>query len=468
MVRDPPDPRRGALPRALRQSNERQFWRACGGAGAGIIAPMRRPGSRTVSGRSFFGAGRAGAPLVLAALALTAGCGSVEEPRGISSLDGEGARADDDDEAPLVPEVDGSGLAPSDGVSIGGACSGRVAAETFTSALCSCEDTRIAGYLRTRSARPGDAGEPERLGGSVGVNGDYVTAGYADVGGSFSVAGAGDIRFGGLLRAGEDLRLNPAANVAGVVDVGRDAWLAREVRAFGRVAIDRDLYTEAGAGFRGIALVDVGGTERTQAVTVEAPCACGAGDVIDVAALVAEAERDNDNAAVGLEADDWDVSVGLFVDQRLPSGRYFVSRIGSVGDLTLHVEGKVALFVAEDLLATGAFRVELEPDAELDLFVGGNLVVTGAARFGDRARPSATRVYVGGSGDIALAGYGAFVGNLYAPTANVVIGGYGQIYGSLFAKNVTAAGFVSVGYDESIRDRGESCPPSEVDVPRVR
>ncbi|MET0410648.1 MAG: hypothetical protein ABW217_05105 [Polyangiaceae bacterium] len=406
---------------------------------------------------------RALAPL-LAALSLIA-CGSADDPAVIGASDGD---VQSNDEAPAPPGAPGSSQLPvPDDVIIAGTCAGEVAAETFASALCSCQDTNIAGYLKTRSFQPGDAGEPERLGGSVGVNESYSTSGYADVGGGFTVSGPRELLFGGLLRAGQDLKLAPSASVAGVIEVGRDAWLTDDVRAFGRVAIERDLYTSAGVGFRGIAVVDVGGEERTQAVSVAPPCACGAGEIIDVSALVAEGEADNDNAGVGLDVDALNAEIGA-VEVTLPGGRYFVHQIGGVGAMRLNITGKTAIFVEDDVIATGAFAIELAPDAELDLFVRDNLVITGAARFGDRARPSATRVYVGGTGDIAIAGYAAFVGNLYAPTANVVIGGYGQIYGSLFGKNITAAGFVSVGYDESIQQPGSECPPSDGQLPRVR
>jgi hypothetical protein len=350
---------------------------------------------------------------------------------------------------------------------LGGACTGQVAEQTFAAALCSCEDTNVAGYLRTRGLGDDDDA-PANLVGSVGINGDYSTNGYANVGGSFTVAGARDVVFGGLLQAGQDLFFHPAADVAGVVRVGRDAWLADDLRAFGRVAITRDLYTADGAGFRGIALVDVGGARYTEDVSIGAPCACGAGQIIDVGSLVEDARSNNDNAAIGLDPDALDVTVGIGTALELPTGRFYVNQIGGIGGINLRVTGKTALFVGDDLLATGAFRIELAPDAEIDLFVRGNLALTGAALFGDRARPAATRIYVGGSGDVTVAGYSAFVGNLYAPTANVSVGGYGQIYGSLFGKNINAAGYLSVGYDSGIRDTGEGCPPNAADVPRIR
>jgi hypothetical protein len=257
--------------------------------------------------------------------------------------------------------------------------------------------------------------------------------------------------------------------VAGVVDVGRDAFLKRDARVFGRVEIGRDLYLDAGAALNGIAVVEVGGERRTEVVSIEPPCACASEQVIDVAALVGAAETDNDNDRVGLDEEALNAVVGIGAEATLPGGRYFIQQLGGLGSLTLHVTGKTALFVGDDVIATGAFRVELEPDAELDLFVRDNLVITGAALFGDPERPSATRVYVGGTGDVAIAGASTFVGNLYAPSANVLVGGLGRVRGALFGKNVIAAGFLDLGYDASIREAGEGCPPlAPTDIPRIR
>lgn len=401
-----------------------------------------------------------------ALLAVSPACGS-------SSTD-EGAPAGTSQVGPELGGAADDGAQSRDfasdfGPAVGGTCSPRLAADTFTSAVCSCEDTNVAGYLRTRAFRPGDSGQPERLGGSVGVNRDYITSGYADVGGSFVVAGSRDVAFAGYLKSGEDLRLNPAVNVAGYVEVDRDAWFASAVRAFGRVDIGGDLYMAAGAGFRGVAVVDVAGEELAQAVSVEPPCACAPEQIIDVAALVVDAATNNDNASAGLDVDDLDAVIGIGAELILPSGRFYVDDVAGLGSVTLRVTGKAALFLADDLTATGLFRVELEPGAELDVFIRDNLTLTGAALFGDLQRPGATRVYVGGSGDITLTGASAFTGNLYAPTADVRLAGAAHVDGSLFGKNVIAAGFLSVGYDETIREGGEDCPPTEdAELPRLR
>jgi hypothetical protein len=408
-------------------------------------------------------------------LALCAGvglaaCGDDGGAPGRIQTEGDDALAPESDApAPDAPAVVDDGLA-ADPVRVGGACTSSVAAETFTSAVCSCEDTNVAGFLRTRSFRSSAGPDaPEELGGSVGVNRDYVTAGFADVGGSYTVAGARDIAFGGYLKVGQDARTQPRLNVAGVADVGRDAFLKSDARVLGRFGVGRDLHMEAGADISGIAFVDVGGERSTEQVDVEDPCACAPQQIIDVAALVDAAAIDNDNARAGLSQDDLNLVIGIGAEATLTSGRYYIHQLGGVGALTLHVSGPVALFVEDDFIATGLFRVELEPEAELDVFVRDNFVVTGAALFGDPKRPSATRIYVGGTGDVAIAGASAFVGNLYAPSANILVGGFGKVFGSLFGKNVLAAGFLDLGYDSSILEPGQGCPPVEPgDIPTIQ
>jgi hypothetical protein len=339
-------------------------------------------------------------------------------------------------------------------------CHPSLAARTFSSALCSCEDTSVAGFLKTRSFRSrGASPAVEILGGSVGVNRSYITGGLADVGGSFSVAGSRDVLFGGLLHVGADLRFNPSFDVAGLVGIGGEAHLNGALRALGLIAIGGDLYRSEDSNFLGLALVNVAGNTYTQPVDVTEPCGCGTDELLDVAGRVADAATHNDNAAIGLDEHALDLVVGIGTALTLPSGRYFLHQVGGLGAVGLRISGKVELYVDDDFVAGPLFGVALDAEAELDLFVRDNFALVGAALLGDPARPSATRIYVGGTGDIAVAGLNAFAGNLYAPTANVLVGGIGKVYGSLFAKNVIAAGILDVGYDESVRDGVECTPP---------
>ena len=190
------------------------------------------------------------------------------------------------------------------------------------------------------------------------------------------------------------------------------------------------------------------------------PCGCEPAERLDVAAAVDAARDDNDDSAIGLDPHALDLAVGIGTAITLPSGRFFVHQVGSLGAIRLRIAGRVALYVDDDFLAGPLFAVTLDPGAELDLFVRDDFALAGAAVLGDPARPAATRIYVGGSGDIAVAGLNAFAGNLYAPSANVLVGGVGKVYGSLFGKNILAAGFLDVGFDETIRD-GVECSDAE-------
>jgi len=346
-------------------------------------------------------------------------------------------------------------------------CEPTTAARTFSRALCSCEDTNVAGFLHTRSFRSGTAADAtERLGGSVGVNRNYITGGLADVGGDFIVSGPRDTLFGGLLAVGRDLRFRPAFDVAGAVGVGGDVHLQGSLRALGLIGIQGDLHRSPDSRFLGLALVNVAGERYTEEVEVEAPCACGQGEVLDVAGAVAAAYADNDNASIGLDPHAVDLAIGLGTALTLPSGRFYVHQVGSLGAIQLRIEGQVKLYVGDDFLAGPLFAVTLAPGAELDLFVRDNFALAGAALLGDPKRPAATRIYVGGTGDIAVAGLNAFAGNLYAPSANVLVGGVGKVYGSLFGKNILAAGFLDVGFDEAVLDGVDCHPePPEGDTP---
>src|SRR3954466_14329544 len=95
-------------------------------------------------------------PLYVAALAAFA-CGSadgdaLQHTSGESSI----APGNSNDVAPNAAPGTNTGLV-ADPPLLGGACTGQVAQDTFAAALCSCEDTNIAGYLRTRGLGDSDA-----------------------------------------------------------------------------------------------------------------------------------------------------------------------------------------------------------------------------------------------------------------------------------------------------------------------
>jgi len=209
----------------------------------------------------------------------------------------------------------------------------------------------------------------------------------------------------------------------------------------------------------------VDGETTNDAVTVAAPCPCDPADLLDVEALVGDARADNDNDSIGLDPNGFSLVLG-YVETTLPSGRYFVDQMGGAGDIIVNISGRVALFVDGSVNATGNLEFRIEPGGELDLFVKGDLVLTGRAVFGDADRPAASRIYVGGDGDVHLIGADRFVGNVYAPRSLVTAAGYLEMYGSLFARDFVVPGYANFVYDRSIQHGGDDCdlPPPPTDT----
>jgi hypothetical protein len=336
-------------------------------------------------------------------------------------------------------------------------CSGRIAEAHFQNALCTCRNASLAGYLRVRGfdSRNGAYVEGEDEGGAaVGINGSYaLTAGYTDVAGSFAVAGKESVSFAGYLKVLGDFRAQGNVTVAGYTRVERDAWLGGEFLDLGPLTVKRNLtYAETVTAIP----VSVGGRRELEEVRVTPPCPCEEEELLNVGALVDAARTHNDNAAQGLHPRLFEAVIGN-VEATLPCGRYFVSGMNGIGNIRLNVTGRVALFVDGSLATTGNFEVRLAKDAELDLFVRENVVLTGRAVFGSEDRPAASRVYVGGAGDVLLTGAGRFVGNVYAPRSTVTAVGFADVYGSVFAKDFISPGYARFTYDRAIQHAGDSC-----------
>lgn len=336
-------------------------------------------------------------------------------------------------------------------------CSGRIAETRFTNALCTCNDATVAGYLKTRSFDSVKGG-PSDTGGSVGINNAYsITTGYTDVGGSLAISGADSLTFAGYLQVGNDLRIQGEATVAGYTKVGRDAWLASGYTDLGPVTIQGDLHS--GSTVMAIPLT-VSGKKSQESITIAPPCPCQPADLLDVGALVRDARTNNDNAANGIDPKMLNLVVGN-IEATLPCGRFYLEQIGGAGNIIINVTGRVALFIEDDLAAAGNLEFRLSPSAEIDIFVQGNVVLTGRAVFGTKERPAASRIYVGGDGDVFLVGADYFVGNVYAPRSLVTASGYLKFYGSVFARDFVMPGYADFSYDRAIQHAGDNCgaPP---------
>jgi len=333
----------------------------------------------------------------------------------------------------------------------------------FGAAVCSCSDIRLQGYLR--------AGDPTLARGSVGANGRIVAEGFVDAAGDLTAAGDGSLGFFGYVRTGGDFE------AGGDVNIRDQDFVAGYLESGGNVRVDGDLlllgYAQVGGDFeqppgrQRPVVMSVDGANVSGPVRIDEPCGCADDELIDLATPTSEAARDNDNGAAipALSPGALSAVVG-WRRVRLPCGRYYVDEISGTGFIDIAVEGRVVLFVGGDVRNTGFLRFSLADGAELDLVIGGQFVGTGANAFGDAQRAGDTRVYVAGDGDLQLAGFGLFAGNLYAPRSDIRGTGAVFVQGSLFGRSIEIPGFLDVGYAPP----GGVCepdppPPGDPDIP---
>ena len=350
-------------------------------------------------------------------------------------------------------------------------CTGKVASQAFRYAVCACNDALVGGTFSTDGFDSSSGmGMSVAGGGAMGVNGAFTCSGVLDVGGSVTVAGPGGWVVNALSSGPiqGDLRIAGPMTQDGMTSVARNAWLGAEVIGSGSLTVAGDLHQTPGAA-QTVPVLDVQGERLREAVTIDPPCACDADKVLDIAGIVDLGKADNDNAAAGFDPDSL-AHVVVNREVELPCGRLYASELSVDGaaTLTVKVSGRVALFVDHDVRTAGMLDLELGPDAELDIFVRGSLVLAGIQSAGGTLKPANLRVYVGGSDGILLAGITSFTGNIYAPHATVTAGGIQDIYGSVFAGDFVAAGVTNVHYDRAVVFKGKDCGPPDQPPPPPR
>jgi hypothetical protein len=335
----------------------------------------------------------------------------------------------------------------------GDVCAGKVADQAFRFALCTCRELTWIGSLTTDSFN--STTRLKGANGSVGVDGYVVAAQTYRIGGTFWIAGAPAGTQGlrgvaaGANDVAKDLRVGGGIAGQGPQTVHGDVFSGGDITWLG-LSVDGAIHVSPGSTV-------IGATAAKgivhEPVTVPKPCDCAA-PALDSALVVQAFTQNNDDAANGLSP----TTLSSFVGPKtldLPCGRYHFDQI-SGRDLTLHLRGRVAISVAGDVAVTGVFNVELEPGAELDLFVRGDVKFSGATAFGNAAEPAKVRLYTAGATVVLPAGI-AIGANIYAPAALVSSGGAIEMSGALFADRFSFAGSVTVHYDEAIVG-GRGCP----------
>jgi hypothetical protein len=326
-------------------------------------------------------------------------------------------------------------------------CTSDLAKRLFLFSICVCNDLSYNGTLMTSSLA--DTTTPsDRLGGSVGVNGAYQGSSVASqLGGALWVQGdaqmaeediAGDLKCGGTLTVG------------GVSKVQHDTYVAGNVDA-PELTIDGALYVPEGSSVN--VQSALGGTFR-QSVSVKEPCECN--QAIDVAALTTSFRKNNDNEREALTATSLTTNEQKIV-RSLPCGRYYFDAISESSAITLSLTGKSVIAIDGNLDNVGGLSILLGDDAELDLFISGDVNLSGPVVIGRRNRPSATRIYVGGR--VAFSSNPVFYANWYVPNSPFVISSKSELWGALHVQSLELSGSLTLHYDPTILEL-PSCTPS--------
>ncbi len=338
-----------------------------------------------------------------------------------------------------------------------GICTGALAQVTFRWALCSCGDVSPGSPLVT-DAFDSTFGpyQDGGLGGSVGVNGNFGTGDLFDFKGTAWVAGDGGMSFGSSgNRVWSDLLLAGPLQNGGDLWVGGNAWLVGG--ASGTTSIDGTIYTPSaslvGAGVQADGGVVVG------PVTVPPPCDCSVSQLIDVAGIVQDGALHNDDATIGLNPDAVNSNGSGYGGANrldLPCGRYYLSAIHAGSAITIAVHGRAAIFVGGDIRMGSPLSVTIDPQAELDLFVGGTIDSGADISFGSTEVPAQSRIYVAGS-SMSLGGSNLVIaGNFYLPNAAFSNGNPMTLYGSMFTGSY-GGGPLTVHYDTAVLSAGQEC-----------
>lgn len=339
-------------------------------------------------------------------------------------------------------------------------CTGTVAESSFRNALCSCQDYVSSFPLTTDSFdssrgpyTPADA----ETGANVGVNGNWNSTARSEIGGSLTVAGSSAMAISAALLIHGRLQAGGRIDHSGTpLTIDHDAFVAGDL--IGNPLVVGGTLTQPAGRTHDMAAGSTVASVATAPVAVEAPCACES-LIVDVGALVSRYATSNDNATVGIDPEALrNYAAGTTVE--LPCGRFYFAEAHGAGALTLRITARTAVFIEGDLSLGGNFNVELVgPNAEIDLFVSGNIVAPGAFVLGSADAPARARLYVGGTGTVQLSGSALSAGNIYAPRAELVAAGGLELYGSIFAERVASTGPITIHYDRAINRAGEECPP---------
>ena len=148
----------------------------------------------------------------------------------------------------------------------------------------------------------------------------------------------------------------------------------------------------------------------------------------------------------------------------IPCGHYALSAIDAQQAVRLVVHGRALLAVAGNVFLRAGLTVVLDPDAELDLLIGGRLETSGGLPIGS-ASPARFRIWVPGPQVVVFDDRPTVGAIIHAPKAVVTAAAGLDLSGGLLAGSLLS-GQMSLHYDQAVLSSGGSCgEPTATPVP---
>lgn len=137
------------------------------------------------------------------------------------------------------------------------------------------------------------------------------------------------------------------------------------------------------------------------------------------------------------------------------AGEYHVASWSAGGADTLIFSGNTRIRIDGDMEMTGAARIFLFPFARVEIYVGGDVDLSGGGVFNSTGRPGrllivGTETTVGDQ-SIRIEGNTFLSAAIYAPKAEIELDADGRFFGAVVGYEVTLDGDTHFSYDSSLR-----------------
>lgn len=126
------------------------------------------------------------------------------------------------------------------------------------------------------------------------------------------------------------------------------------------------------------------------------------------------------------------------------------------------VESFTEIWITGDLKTSGSGSIVVQPNANVKIFIEGNVDIKGNGTMNANSRPVQLQILAveppaGQTRNMTFAGNGVIIAAIYAPDHDIKFGATGSdgtMWGSLTGKTLTMGGTTFIHYDEALADTG--------------